>query len=98
MTYTLPLHNLLHHYLNEFYNEYNIENMSEEDIHSKVYYFTHSTKDFVDSLNTLANIIEDKALLDKLDDEVSRQNHTNFITLCNSALSELIYDYIIENY
>ncbi len=96
--YILALHNLLHHYLNEFYEEYNIENMSEEDIHRSVAYFTHSTKDFIDSLNTLANIVEDKALLEKLDDQVSMQNHTNFMTLCNAALSELIYDYIIENY
>ena len=95
MSYTLDLHNLLRFYLNEFYDEYNIDQMSEEDIHQSAAYFTHSTKDFLK--DNLANIINDQIYQDYLDDEM-HHNHSNFITLCNAALSELIYIYIIENY
>ena len=96
MSYTLDLHNLLRFYLNEFYEEYNIENMSEEDIHQSVAYFTHSTKDFLK--DNLANIVDDPIYQSYLNDEVVKQIHTKFTTLCNAALSELIYTYIIENY
>ena len=95
MSYTLPLHNLLYHYLNEFYEEYNIENMSEEDIHQSAAYFTHSTKDFLK--DNLANIVDDPIYQSYLDDEMCHL-HTKFTHLCNAALSELIYTYIIENY
>ena len=96
MSYTLPLHNLLYHYLNEFYEEYDIDQMSEEDIHQSAAYFTHSTKDFLK--DNLANIVDDPIYQSYLDDEVVKQIHTKFTTLCNAALSELIYIYIIENY
>jgi len=96
MSYTLPLHDLLHFYLNEFYDEYNIENMSEEDIHRSAAYFTHSTKNFI--RDKLPDIINDPIYQDYLDDEMKKQTHTKFTTLCNAALSELIYTYIIENY
>ena len=95
MSYTLDLHNLLRFYLNEFYEEYNIEDMSEEDIHQSAAYFTHSTKDFLK--DKLANIINDPIYQDYLNDEM-KHLHTKFIHLCNAALSELIYTYIIENY
>lgn len=95
MSYTLPLHNLLYHYLNEFYEEYDIDQMSEEDIHQSAAYFTHSTKDFLK--DNLANIINDPIYQDYLNAEM-HHNYSNFTTLCNAALSELIYTYIIENY
>ena len=96
MSYTIPMSKVLQHYLNEFYDEYNIENMSEEDIHQSAAYFTHSTKDFLK--DNLANIIDDPTYQSHLDDEVVKQIHTKFTTLCNAALSELVYTYIIENY
>ena len=95
MSYTLDLHNLLRFYLNEFYDEYNIDQMSEEDIHQSAAYFTHSTKDFLK--DNLANIVDDPTYQDYLDAEMCHL-HTKFTTLCNAALSELIYTYIIENY
>ncbi len=96
MSYTLPLHNLLYHYLNEFYEEYGTE-LSEEDVHHKAPYFTYSTKVFIDSPTTLANIISDPVYLNYLDDEM-HYSHYKFTTLCNAALSKLVYTYIIENY
>ena len=96
MSYTIPMSKVLQHYLNEFYEEYDIDQMSEEDIHQSAAYFTHSTKDFLK--DNLANIVDDPIYQSYLNDEVVKQTHTKFTTLCNAALSELIYTYIIENY
>jgi len=96
MTYTIPMSKVLQHYLNEFHEEYNIKNMSEDDIHRSAAYFTHSTKDFLK--DNLANIINDATYQSYLDDEMRHLQHTKFTHLCNAALSELVYTYIIENY
>ena len=95
MSYTLPLHDLLHFYLNEFYDEYNTR-LTDGELHQRASYFTHSTKNFV--RDKLPDIINDPIYQDYLDDEVVKQTHTKFTILCNAALSELIYTYIIENY
>ena len=95
MSYTLPLHDLLHFYLNEFYDEYNTR-LTDGELHQRASYFTHSTKNFV--RDKLPDIINDPIYQDYLDDEMKKQTHTKFASLCNAALSELIYTYIIENY